>query len=119
MAQVRGCASTQASATWAAVAPFREAGIPLAPFCPANVGLSVPWSAPMQRHFGAPLKACTFRAGGAEVRTRQGHSNKNAVKAVAATADGRRVKWGYLYRSGQLSTLSDQDLDLLASLCEI
>ncbi len=32
------------------------------------------------------------------------------------TADGRRVKWGYLYRSGQLSTLSDQDLDLLASL---
>jgi protein-tyrosine phosphatase len=31
-------------------------------------------------------------------------------------ADGRRVKWGYLYRSGQLSKLSDQDLDLLASL---
>ena len=32
------------------------------------------------------------------------------------TADGRRVKWGYLYRSGQLSTLSDRDIDLLASL---
>jgi protein-tyrosine phosphatase len=32
------------------------------------------------------------------------------------TADGRRVKWGYLYRSGQLSSLSDQDIDLLATL---
>ena len=32
------------------------------------------------------------------------------------TADGSRVKWGYLYRSGQLSTLSDRDLDLLANL---
>lgn len=31
-------------------------------------------------------------------------------------ADGRRVKWGYLYRSGQLSGLSDQDLTLLAGL---
>lgn len=33
-----------------------------------------------------------------------------------ATTDGRRVKWGYLYRSGQLSSLSDQDVSLLASL---
>jgi protein-tyrosine phosphatase len=32
------------------------------------------------------------------------------------TADGRQVKWGYLYRSGQLSGLTDQDLALLASL---
>jgi protein-tyrosine phosphatase len=31
-------------------------------------------------------------------------------------ARGGRVKWGYLYRSGQLSSLSDQDVDLLASL---
>lgn len=29
---------------------------------------------------------------------------------------GQRVKWGYLFRSGHLSTLSDQDVDLLASL---
>ena len=33
-----------------------------------------------------------------------------------STADGRQVKWGYLYRSGQLSGLSDRDLDLLARL---
>jgi protein-tyrosine phosphatase len=32
------------------------------------------------------------------------------------TQDGRQVKWGYLFRSGQLSTLSDRDLELLASL---
>lgn len=33
-----------------------------------------------------------------------------------ATADGRSVRWGFLYRSGQLSRLSEQDVDLLASL---
>lgn len=32
------------------------------------------------------------------------------------TVDGRKVKWGFLFRSGQLSSLSDRDLDLLASL---
>ena len=32
------------------------------------------------------------------------------------TADGRQIKWGFLFRSGQLSGLSDQDVDLLASL---
>ena len=32
------------------------------------------------------------------------------------TVDGRAVKWGYLFRSGQLSNLSDQDLELLGSL---
>jgi len=32
------------------------------------------------------------------------------------TIDGRRVKWGYLFRSGQISNLSDQDLELLESL---
>lgn len=32
------------------------------------------------------------------------------------TADGGRVKWGYLYRSGQLSGLSEEDVTLLASL---
>ncbi len=32
------------------------------------------------------------------------------------TVDGRRVKWGYLFRSGQLSSLSERDVDLLASL---
>ena len=31
-------------------------------------------------------------------------------------ADGRRVRWGYLYRSGQLSGLTPQDLELLDSL---
>jgi len=32
------------------------------------------------------------------------------------TASGQAVKWGYLYRSGQLSLLSQQDVDLLGSL---
>ncbi len=32
------------------------------------------------------------------------------------TVHGRWVKWGFLFRSGQLSSLSDQDVELLASL---
>jgi protein-tyrosine phosphatase len=32
------------------------------------------------------------------------------------SADGRQVKWGYLFRSGHLCDLSDRDLDLLSSL---
>ena len=32
------------------------------------------------------------------------------------TAQGRQVKWGFLYRSGQLSRLTEQDVSLLASL---
>jgi protein-tyrosine phosphatase len=32
------------------------------------------------------------------------------------TVNGRWVKWGFLFRSGQLSSLSDQDVALLASL---
>ena len=32
------------------------------------------------------------------------------------TVDGRLVKWGFLFRSGQLSNLSDQDIALLSSL---
>ena len=32
------------------------------------------------------------------------------------TAEGRQVKWGFLFRSGRLSALSDQDVALLDSL---
>lgn len=32
------------------------------------------------------------------------------------TAAGQQVKWGFLFRSGQLSGLSEQDVELLASL---
>jgi protein-tyrosine phosphatase len=32
------------------------------------------------------------------------------------TSDGRRVKWRHLYRSGELSALTDDDVDMLARL---
>ncbi|MCR9105559.1 MAG: tyrosine-protein phosphatase [Gammaproteobacteria bacterium] len=32
------------------------------------------------------------------------------------TVDGKTVQWGYLYRSGQLASLSEQDVALVASL---
>ncbi|WP_243695854.1 TIGR03862 family flavoprotein [Rhodovulum marinum] len=39
------------------------AGVPLAPFAPANAGLAVEWSAPMARQFGQPVKGVALRAG--------------------------------------------------------
>jgi len=55
-----------ADGAWAPL--LAGAGVPLSPFRPANVGLRVAWTEPMAAHFGAPLKACTFRAAGATAR---------------------------------------------------
>ncbi len=44
------------------------AGVPLAPFRPANAGLAVDWSAPMARHFGAPVKNIALSAGDLTLR---------------------------------------------------
>ena len=43
-------------------------GVTLAPFKPANAGLVVDWSDHMARHFGAPVKAVSLRAGDRMVR---------------------------------------------------
>ena len=43
-------------------------GISLAPFRPANVGLTVAWSEKMAPQFGRPLKGCAFTAGGQTMR---------------------------------------------------
>ncbi|CAN0104869.1 unnamed protein product, partial [Chrysoparadoxa australica] len=40
-----------------------DKGVAIAPFKPANMGLSVEWSAPMAVHFGAPVKGVAFAAG--------------------------------------------------------
>ena len=50
-------------------APWLAArGVTLAPFAPANAGLTVVWSAHMSRHFGAPVKVARLTAGNASVR---------------------------------------------------
>lgn len=40
-----------------------ERGVPLAPFQPANMGLTVDWSPHMARQFGRPVKGCALTAG--------------------------------------------------------
>ncbi len=44
-----------------------EAGVPLAPFLPSNVGFRVRWSREMARHFGAPVKPVRLTAGAASI----------------------------------------------------
>ncbi len=46
---------------WADV--LAQAGVPLAPFAPANAGLVLTWSDHMTRHFGQPLKGIALHAG--------------------------------------------------------
>ena len=41
-----------------------QAGAPLTPFEPSNVGFRVDWSPEMAKHFGAPVKPVTLSAGG-------------------------------------------------------
>ncbi len=55
-----------ADGTWAAI--LAEKGVELAPFQPANAGLSVSWSPHMTRHFGAPVKAARLSAGDVTLR---------------------------------------------------
>jgi len=45
-----------------------DAGVTLAPFAAANAGLTVAWSAHMNRHFGAPVKVARLTAGETPVR---------------------------------------------------
>ncbi|MEM1373999.1 MAG: TIGR03862 family flavoprotein [Pseudomonadota bacterium] len=50
---------------WAGV--FQDAGLPVAPFQPANMGLSVEWSAHMEPYFGAPVKNAALSCAGRRV----------------------------------------------------
>lgn len=52
--------------TWAAI--LAKKGVELAPFQPANAGLSVTWSPHMTRHFGAPVKVARLSAGDVTLR---------------------------------------------------
>lgn len=48
---------------WAGVA-----GLPVAPFQPANMGFEIDWSQHMAKHFGAPVKSVALMAGDQSVR---------------------------------------------------
>ncbi|MFN3259528.1 MAG: TIGR03862 family flavoprotein [Pikeienuella sp.] len=100
-------------ASWArlgsdgAWAPLLAAkGVEVAPFRPANMGLSVEWSAHMAPFLGAPLKAVALHAGG---RTSRGE--------VAISARG--IEGGGLYAlSRPLREGAALALDLLPDLSE-
>ena len=47
---------------------LRAAGVPLAPFRPANMGVRVEWSAHMAARFGMPVKGVAWQAGPARSR---------------------------------------------------
>lgn len=70
-----------------------QRGVGVAPFRPANMGFSVRWSAPMQRHFGAPVKGAALMAGaqvsrGEFVVTARGIEGGGVYAVSAAVRDG-------------------------------
>jgi uncharacterized flavoprotein (TIGR03862 family) len=69
------------------------AGVGVAPFRPANMGLRVDWSASMARQFGAAVKGVAVRAGGAVSRgewviSRTGVEGGGIYALSAAIRDG-------------------------------
>lgn len=76
---------------WAAM--LRDAGVELAAFAPANMGLTVDWSPHMARHFGVPVKSTKLIAGDRAVRaeyviSRRGFEGGGIYAIAAAARDG-------------------------------
>ncbi|MBJ2152433.1 TIGR03862 family flavoprotein [Paracoccus sp. IB05] len=81
-------------------------GVDIAPWQPANMGLSLTWSAHMERHFGQPVKGVSLSAGGMTSR------GEFVVSA-------RGLEGGGLYAlSRPLREGADLVLDLLPALSE-
>lgn len=109
---------------WAASHPATR--VTVEPLTPAgNVSAHYEEAATRARIQGLPLNCRHF------FRLRDQHGNETIVTerklGMQGTpnfrdfggypcADGRRVRWGYLYRSGHLAGLTDRDLTLLESL---
>ncbi|WP_371930845.1 TIGR03862 family flavoprotein [Paracoccus spongiarum] len=72
---------------------LRAAGVGIAPFRPANMGLRVGWSVQMRRHLGAAVKGVAIHAGGQVSRgewviARQGIEGGGVYAVAAALRDG-------------------------------
>ncbi len=68
-------------------------GVEVAPFRPANMGLSVDWTPHMARHFGQPVKSVAFIAAGQSVRaeaviTARGLEGGGIYAVARAVRDG-------------------------------
>jgi uncharacterized flavoprotein (TIGR03862 family) len=95
--------------TWA---PWlAEAGVDLAPFQPANMGLVVRWSPHMAPHFGAPVKSMRLVAGATSVRgeaviSARGLEGGGVYAVSAAVRDGAAFT---------LDLLPDRDTEWIAA----
>jgi uncharacterized flavoprotein (TIGR03862 family) len=76
--------------------PLAEAGVRLDPFAPANVGVNVNWTAHMDKHFGAPVKAVALVTGdraqrGEFVITRHGLEGGGIYAISRAVREGQDI----------------------------
>ncbi|MGR3291915.1 MAG: TIGR03862 family flavoprotein, partial [Paracoccaceae bacterium] len=74
-----------------------ENGVGLAAFAPANAGVTIKWSDHMTRHFGAPIKGVSLKAGaiisrGEFVITQTGLEGGGIYSVFAAIRDGARLQ---------------------------
>nr|WP_277882969.1 TIGR03862 family flavoprotein [Paracoccus salsus] len=90
---------------------LRKAGVAIADFRPANMGLRVEWSSPMARYFGHAVKGVAIRAGGLVSRgewviSRHGIEGGGLYQVSAAIRDGA---------SAQVDLTPDLDLAALSA----
>ncbi len=86
-------------------------GVAIAPFRPANMGLTVHWSPHMARHFGQPVKGSALAAGpvrerGEFIVSRRGIEGGGVYAVSAPVRDGARLT---------IDLLPDQPLDALTA----
>ncbi|MBM3603212.1 MAG: TIGR03862 family flavoprotein [Alphaproteobacteria bacterium] len=94
--------------SWAPILAAK--GVPIAPFRPANMGLKVAWSLPMQRHLGAAVKGVAIHAAGQVSRgewviARTGIEGGGIYEIAAPIRDGAPAT---------VDLAPDMDLDALA-----
>lgn len=98
---------------WAGI--LRDAGVQIAAFSPSNCGVTVPWSAHMAKHAGAPLKRIAITCGG-ETRTGEAVITSGGLEGGALYALSPHMRDAL--RSGPADLIVDLRADLPAHILE-
>lgn len=95
---------------WAPV--LAAAGVPVAPFRPANMGFVVDWSPHMARHFGQPVKGAALIAGDAPPLRGEFVLSARGIEGGGVYAVARALRDGAALR---LDLMPDLTVDALAA----
>jgi uncharacterized flavoprotein (TIGR03862 family) len=93
---------------WAPI--LQEAGVPVVPFQPANMGFVVDWSPHMARHFGQPVKGAALTAGDGPPVRGEFIVSERGIEGGGVYAVSRAVRDGAALRVDLLPDLTGDTL---------